>query len=178
MGKLTRSAGRVLGAGVLVLAAAGVLVSAGARIANAQPARTSTIANACDEIFAAFANLAKLHDGLKRDVAISVAQFTQAASTASPTVKSEVNTLIADLKADAASGQINRPQIVADGDAIDAACAAQATSPSGAPATGGGSTAGVQDAALFGVGGAAVLAGICVLGLARRNRPRDSPGHG
>jgi hypothetical protein len=173
MGKLMQSAGRVLVAGTLVLAVAGTLVLAGAGIANARPAITGN--NACDDIFAAFANLAKLHDGLKKDVAISVAQFTQAASTASPAIKSAVSTLIADLKEDAATGHINRQKIVADGDAIDALCAAQ---PSGAPATGGGSTAGVQDAALFGVGGATVLAGIGVLGLARRNRPRGSPGHG
>jgi hypothetical protein len=183
MGKLTRSAGRSLGAGVLMLAGVGVLVLSGAGVANAQPANaTSTSTNACDKIFATFdsfdALLSSKHPGtLKSEVAIATAEFTQAASTASPAVKSAVGVFLSDLKADAASGQVNRPKLAADGDAIVAACAAE---PNGAPATGGGSTAGVQDPALFGVGGGGVLAGIGVvgLGLARRNRPRGRPGHG
>ena len=175
MGKLTRSAGRLLGAGVLVLAGAGVLVLAGAGSAYARTAST----NACDNIFAALDSLnttfTKHPSTLKNDVALSVPQLTQAASTGSSAVKSAVGTLVSDLQADAASGSINRPKLVADGDAIVAVCSAQ---PSGAPATGGGSMAGVQDPALFGVGGAIVLAGLGVLCLARRNRPRGSPGHG
>jgi hypothetical protein len=179
MGKLTRSAGRLLGAGALMLAGVGVLVLSGAGIANAQPASTST--TACDKIFATFTSVDTLlskHPGtLKSDVAIATTEFTQAASTASPAVKGDVDTFLSDLQADAASGHINRPKLVADGDAIIAACAA---APSGAPATGGGSTAGVQDPVLFGVGGTGVLAGLGVvgLGLARRNRPQRSPGHG
>ena len=185
MGKLTRSAGRVLGAGVLVLAGAGVLALAEAGIANARPASTST--SACDKIFATFDSLNAMftkHPGSWGPVATAATEFTQDASTASPGVKSAVSTFVTDLRADVAARHVNgRPKLVADGDAIVAACAAQpsgarAAQPSGAPATGGGSTAGVQDAALFGVGGAIVLAGIGVLGLARRNRPRGSPGHG
>jgi hypothetical protein len=188
MGKLTRSAGRVLGAGALVLAGAGVLVLAGAGIANAQPARTSSStstsagASACDEYFAEFNSLGamlKKHPGAWGPVAAAATAFAQVASTAPPTVKSDIGTFVSDLRADVAARRVlSRPKLVADADAIIAACAAQATSPSGAPATGGGSTAGVQDPALFGAGGAAVLAGIGVLILARRNRPRGNPGRG
>jgi hypothetical protein len=40
--------------------------------------------------------------------------------------------------------------------------------PAGAPATGGGGTAGLQDGALFGLGGAAILAGAGFLVYRRR----------
>ena len=53
MGKLMRTAGRVLGTGVLVLTGAGVLVLAGAGIANARPASTS----ACQKIYSTLASL-------------------------------------------------------------------------------------------------------------------------
>jgi hypothetical protein len=179
MGKLTRSAGRVLGAGVLALAGAGVLVLAGAGTANARPASTSTSADACDNIFSTFDSLNAMltkHPGAWGPVATAATEFTQDASTGSPAVKSTVSTLVTDLRADVAARRVlDRPKLLADGNAIVAACSAQ---PSGAPATGGGSTAGLQDPALFGAGGAAVLAGLGVLGLARRNRPRGSPDPG
>jgi hypothetical protein len=177
MGKLTRSAGRVLGAGVLVLAGTGSLVLAGGGIATAQPSSTS--ANACDNVFAvidSFNTAFTKHPGQWALVTAAATQLTQAASTGSPTVQRTVSIFVVDLRADAAARRvISRPKLVADGDAIVAACSAQ---PSGAPATGGGSTASVQDPALFGVGGAAVLAGVGVLGLAWRNRPRTGAGHG
>jgi hypothetical protein len=180
MGKLTWSAGRVLGAGVLVLAVAGVLVLAVAGIANARPASTNT--NACDNVFATIDSLNTTmtkHPGSWAVVATGATELTQAASTGSPAVKSAVGTFVTDLQADVAARRvINRQKLVADGDAIVAACATPSAPPSGAPATGGGSAAGLQDPALFGVGGGAVLAGLGVLGLARRNRPRGSPGHG
>jgi hypothetical protein len=175
MRKFTGSAGRVLGAGILVLAGTAVLMLGGGGVASARPVSANT--NACNKIFAIFAELAKSSGSLKSEVATAAAQFTQAAAGASPTIRGGVALLVADLRADAASGHVNRPQLVADGDAINAACAA---APKGAPATGGGSTAGVQDPALFGLGGAIVLAGagVLFLGLARRNRPRGSPGPG
>jgi hypothetical protein len=40
--------------------------------------------------------------------------------------------------------------------------------PAGAPATGGGGTAGLQDGFLFGIGGVAILAGVGALGYRRR----------
>src|ERR1700685_1730912 len=100
MGRLTRSAGRLLGAGALMLAGVGVLVVSGAGIANAQPAGTSTNSNtsACNKIFATFdsfdAMLSKNSGTLKSEVATSIAAFTQAASTASPAVKSAVGTFL------------------------------------------------------------------------------------
>ena len=113
----------------------------------------------------------KAHSTPKQEVAIVATQLTQAASTAPPAVKSAVSTFVADLRAGAAAGNFDTAKTNADINAITAACAAAQTAPpSGAPATGGGSAAGVQDPALFGVGGAAVLAGLGVLGLARRNR--------
>ena len=48
--------------------------------------------------------------------------------------------------------------------------------PSGAPGTGGGSTAGITDPGLFGLGGAAVLAGIIALGFGRRWSAARRPG--
>jgi hypothetical protein len=115
---------------------------------------------------------------LKKEVAVFASELTQAASSGSPTVKKAVSTFVTDLEAGTASGSFNDPKATADSDAIEAACAAQATPPSGAPATGGGSTASMRAPALFGVGGAAVLAGIGALGLALRKRPRGSPGQG
>jgi hypothetical protein len=178
MGKLTRSAGRLLGAGIVVLAGAGIVALAGAGVANARPASTS----ACDKITATFISLGEMttqHPGAWGPVATAAAEFTQDATTGSPAVKSAVSTLVADLRADVASRHVlNRLKLGADTTAIDVACAAQATAPSGAPATGGGSTASAQDAALFGVGGTAVLAGLGVLGLARRRRPPGGESHG
>jgi hypothetical protein len=179
MGKLTRSAGRMLGAGIVVLAGAGIVVLAGAGIANARPASTSTSTTACDKIFATFDSLNVMltkHPHTWGPVVTAAAEFTQDASTGSPAVKSAVSTFVADLRVDIAARHVsNRPKLLADSNAIVVACYDQ---PSGAPATGGGSTAGAQDAALFGVGGTAVLAGLGVLGLARRNRPPTGEGHG
>jgi hypothetical protein len=174
MGKLTRTAGRVAGAAVLVLAGAGIVVLAGAGIANARPASTS----ACDKIFATVASapatitkMRKEHKTTEQAAAVVATQLTQAASTAPAAVKSAVSTFVADFEAGAAAGHFDTAKILADGNAVNAACAAaQAVPPSGAPATGGGSAAGVEDPALFGVGGAAVLAGLGALGLARRSR--------
>jgi hypothetical protein len=178
MGKLMRTAGRVLGAGVLVLAGTGVLVLAGTGIAMARPASTS----ACDKFLSAVKSLAAIHPGapgnLKKDAPLVASRLTQAASTGSPALKSAVSTYIADWEAGAAAGHLDNAKQAADSNAIVAACAALAATPSGAPATGGGSAAGVQDPVLFGVGGAAVLAGFGVLGLARRNRPRTGADHG
>ncbi len=174
MGKLAQSACRVLGTGVLVLAGAWFLLLSGAGIANAQPA--SATADACNNIFTVFTQFnAMPSTSVKNEVAFLTTGFTKAEAGTSPAVMSTVATMIADLNADAATGKVNRPKLVADGDAIIAACAAE---PAGAPATGGGSTAGVQYPALFGVGGAVLLAGIGVVSLALRNRPRHSPSRG
>lgn len=179
MGKLMSRAGRVLGTGALVMAGAGVLLLGGAGIASARPASTG----GCQKINATLASVTAMiaaHPStLEEEVASLASQLTRAASTDSSAVKSAVSTFLTDLKAGTASGKLNDPKFTANnGDAIEAACTAQVTAPGGAPATGGGSAAGVQDPGLFGVGGAAVLVGLAVLGLARRNRPRTGAGHG
>ncbi len=173
MGKLMKKAGQVLGAGVLVLAGAGVLLLAGAGIANARPVSTSACQQINTTLSSLNASLAASPTTLKNEVATISSQLTQAASTGSSAVKSAVSTFVTDLQAGAAAGNLDVAKLTADAGAITAACA-----PSGAPATGGGSTLGVQDPALFGVGGAVVLAGLVVLGLASRNRPRTNAGQG
>jgi hypothetical protein len=47
--------------------------------------------------------------------------------------------------------------------------------PSGAPQTGGGGTAGLQDGLLFGIGGLAVLGGAGSLWYRRKVKPRKLP---
>jgi hypothetical protein len=160
-----------------MLAGSWVLLLSGAGIANAQPARVSADADACDNIFTVFDqfNAMPSTTSLKNTVAFFTTGLTKAESGTSPAVMSTVAAMLADLRADEAAGKVNRPKLVADGDAIIAACAA---TPNGAPATGGGSTAGVQYPALFGVGGAVLLAGTGVVILVLRNRPRPSPRQG
>jgi hypothetical protein len=48
--------------------------------------------------------------------------------------------------------------------------------PEGAPETGGGGTAGLQDGMLFGIGGASVLAGLGFLAMRRRLARKFAPG--
>ena len=177
MGKLAQSACRVLGTGVLVLAGAWFLLLSGAGIASARPASANASADACDNIFTVFDqfNAMPSSPSLKETVAFFTTGLTKAEAGTSPAVMSTVATMLADLRADEAAGTVNRPKLVTDGDAIIAACAA---TPNGAPATGGGSTAGVQYPALFGVGGAVLLAGIGVMSVALRSRPRPSPRQG
>jgi hypothetical protein len=117
------------------------------------------------------------HLGLKKTADTVAGQLTQAASTGSPAVKSAVSTYVTDLKASAAAGNVNVAKLTADGNAVVAVCAVS-LAPKGDPATGGGSTAAIRDPALYGLGGAAVLAGIVVLGLALRNRLAAGVGQG
>jgi uncharacterized iron-regulated membrane protein len=168
---LTAAAGLVLGAGVLMMAGTA---------SAAQPAGGS----ACQQLQSTLSTIqstlpsAASNPGmLKSKIRTYAGQLEQEASSASPSVKSAVGSFVADLQA-AASGKANVSKLTADANAIGTACRAQATPPSGAPGTGGGSTAGATDPALFGVGGAAVLAGLGALGLARRNRPRNNTRHG
>lgn len=182
MRKLMGTAGLVLGAGILVLAGAGVLVLAGAGVATARPASTS----ACQQFNSTVASLdsamkqgaSNAETSLKSKVDTIASELEQAVASGSAALKSAVSTFATDIKAAVPSHHFNSPKINSDIEAIVAACATQAKAPRGAPATGGGSAAGVQDSALFGLGGAAVLAGVGTLGLARRNRPSGDPGQG
>jgi hypothetical protein len=184
-GDLVKRAGRVLGAGVVVLAAAGVLLLAGSGIANAQPASSTACQKIQATLASALTTLSTDSTGseAKKVIANLDSQLTQAASTGSSTVKSAVSTFVTDLNAGAAASNLDVAKMTADGNAIVAACAATSVpatgggrAPSGAPATGGGSAAAIQDPGLFGVGGAAVLAGLVILGLALRNRLRTAAG--
>jgi hypothetical protein len=167
----------MLATGVLVLAGTGTLMLAETGTASAQPA----ISGACQNVLKAFqsldATLEAKHSTVKADVALIASKLTKAAATGSPALKTDVQTLITDLNAGADAGSFDSAKLNADDDAIVAACAASDT-PAGAPQTGGGSTAGLQDPALFGLGGAAVLAGVVVLCLALRRRLRTRVGHG
>ena len=173
MGKLTKSAGRMLATGVLALAGTGILMMAGAGTAQAQPASTSV----CKNLTAAFASInayVKAHPGLTptAEADLVASQLTPAASTGSPAVKAAVRAYINDVKADAAANNVDLAKLNADAGVV----ATTACTPSGAPATGGGSAAGLQDPAWFGLGGAVVLAGLVVLALALRGRPRAGLG--
>jgi hypothetical protein len=170
MGRIfVRAAGLVLGTGVAALAGTGV--------ASAQPASSST---ACQQVQATLSSIqstlpqaASNPSALSSKIGTFVSQLEQEASSGPPALQSAVSTFVTDLKA-AGSGNINVAKLTSDGNAIGAACtASQVTAPGGAPATGGGSAAGSRDPLLFGLGGAAVLAGAGVLGLARRSRLRS-----
>jgi hypothetical protein len=177
MGKLTKRAGRTFATGVLVLAGTGILMLAGTGTANAQPASASACAKINSTLASLDAQLKNAHTTLKASAALIASQLTAAASNNTPPVKNAVHTFVTDLVAGADAGDLDSAKLNADANAIVAACAA-ANTPVGAPATGGGSTAGLQDPALFGLGGAAALAGIVVVGLALRNRRRTGAGYG
>jgi hypothetical protein len=166
----------MLATGILVLAGTAILMSAGAGTAYAQPIST----NVCHQIGAAFDHLNATFNadiktmGLQGAAALAEKELTQAASPGSPAVRSAMAVYVADLKKRAAGVHLDTAELLAAGNAVVLA----ACTPSGAPATGGGSTAGLQDPALFGLGGAVLLAGVVVLRLAARNRPRVSAGRG
>lgn len=193
MGNLTKRAGHTLATGVLVLAGTGILMLAGTGTANARPAVSTACRNITTTLQSLNSTLATHHSTLKASAALISSRLTQAASTGTPQVKSAVHTFVTDLVTGADADNLDSAKLNADADAVVAACAATTTSagapaasatpsagatPSGAPATGGGSAAGLQDPALFGLGGAAVLAGVVVLGMAVRKRLRTRMGHG
>jgi hypothetical protein len=171
MGQLTKRAGRILGAVALLLAGTGVLLLAGTGTANARPA-----GNVCQDIATTLTNLdttlSTSHLSVEAEITLIASKYTQAASTGSPAVKSAVRKLVADLEAEGAKRTLDVAKLEADNNAVIlVACA-----PKGDPATGGGSTAGLQDPALFGLGGAVVLAGVVILCLTPRIRLRTSMG--
>jgi hypothetical protein len=177
-----RRAGRTLMAGFLVLTGAGFLMLSGTGIAYAQPAATPA---ACTELLTALksynatldANVAKF----KTDHAAFIAaadnygsEVTKIASQGSPALRSAAKTYVTDYEGEVAANDINTARLTADADRMNVL----ACTPKGAPATGSGSPAALQDPALFGAGGAAVLAGLIVVGLALRNRSRTGVDHG
>jgi hypothetical protein len=170
--------GRALTAGCLTLAWTGFLTLSGAGVAHAQPLKAPA---ACTELTAtatAFdATLKKNTAKFKADHAAYVAavdnygnQVLKIASQGSPAARSAAKTYVTDLEAGTVANDNNNVRITADIDRL----AFAVCQPKGAPATGGGSSAGLQDPALFGAGGALALAGFAVVGLAARRRPRPS----
>jgi hypothetical protein len=159
---LTGTTGFMLSAGVVALAGTGV--------ASAQTTSNST---ACQQIQGTLSSIqstlpqaASNPKMLSSKIGAYASQLKKASATGSPALQKAVNSFVADLQA-AGSGKVNVSKLTSDAGAITAACKAsapsQAKAPSGAPSTGGGSTSGVQDPALIGLGGAS-----------RRNRFRSA----
>ena len=171
-----RRTGRALTAGSLALASAGFLTLTGAGVAHAQPLKTPA---ACTRLLAtatAFnAMVEKNQAKFKADHAAYLAavdnygnQVLKVASQGSPAAQSAAKAYATDLEAETAALDLNKAKI----DAEIARLATALCQPKGAPGTGGGSSAGLQDPALFGAGGALALAGAAIVGLAVRRRPR------
>jgi hypothetical protein len=160
----------------------------GTGIARAQTAAAPT---ACNELTAAFnemaptvtAEVAKFQADkagsakAKADYAAYLTtvhnfgnKLTQIASQGSPAFRSATKVYVTDYESEVKNNDLNPARIKADTTRMGiAACL-----PKGAPATGGGSSAGLQDPALLGAGGAAALAGLVVVALSLRTRSRTS----
>ena len=177
------STGRALTAGILVLTGAGFLMLSGTGIARAQPVATSTV---CTELGAAeksftatlTAHGAKYyvthHSALVAAVDDYGSQVLKVTAQGSPALQSAAKTYVTYNETATAARDVNAARLNADFDRV----VVLACTPNGAPATGGGSSAGLQDPALLGAGGAAALAGFVVVGLALRRRSRTSVEHG
>jgi hypothetical protein len=173
--------GRVLAVASLALAWAGFLTLPGADVAQAQPLKVPAACIQLTTTIKAFnatvqKNLAKF----KTDHAAYLAavdnygnQVLKVASQGSPAARSAAKTYVTELEAEVAASDLNQAKIDAEFSRLTSAVCV----PKGAPATGGGSLVGLQDPALFGAGGALALAGVAVVGLAARRRPRPSAVH-
>jgi hypothetical protein len=168
---------RTLTAGFLTLTGAGFLTLSGTGIAQAQPAATPSACSQIRTVFQSFT--AALNTDIKQHAPHATAMtavdkfgndIIKLAAHGSPALRSAAKTLATDYETELAANKINTARLQADNDRFDVL----ACTPKGAPRTGGGSSAGIQDPALFGAGGAAALAGLVVIGLSLRNRPRTS----
>jgi hypothetical protein len=170
----------MLTAGFLVLTGTGSLVLSGAGIAQAQPA--ASIPATCTELLAvnkAFNATLDAHGTAYYQAHYSVLittvdnygnQLLKIAAQGSPALQSATKTFVDYYEASTVAKDFNQARFTADANRMNIA----ACTPAGAPRTGGGSSAGLQDPALFGVGGGAALAGFAVIGLTLRRRPRAS----
>jgi hypothetical protein len=154
----------------------------GAGIAHATPA---AIPATCTELLAASKSFnVTLHANVKKfdtDHAALVAavdnygnHILKITSQGSPALQSAAKTYVTDYETETVGNDINTARLVADSNRMSVL----ACTPKGAPRTGGGSSAGLRDPALFGAGGAAVLAGLVVVGLTLRNRSRTTADQG
>lgn len=177
------STGRTLTAGILVLTGTGFLMLSGAGIAWAQPVAVPAI---CTELGAAessFTATLEAHGATyyaTHDSALVTAvdnygsQVLKITAQGSPALQTAAKTFVTYDETATAARDVNSARLNADSDRLTIL----ACTPNGAPATGGGSSAGLQDPALFGAGGATALAGFVVAGLALRHRSRTSVEHG
>jgi hypothetical protein len=157
---------------------------AGGGIAHARPA--AALPATCTELLAANKSLNATLDAhgtkyyaahyatLETTVDNYGNQILQITSHGSPALQSAAKAYVTLYETETAGRTFDAAKFNADSDRMDVL----ACTPKGAPATGGGSSAGLQDPVLFGAGGAAALAGLVVVGLALRNRSRTSPEHG
>jgi hypothetical protein len=158
----------------------GVLVAGALTLLVGTPAGAQS-SSACSQVESTLTSIQKQlpqasSSALASKIGGFVTQLETESASAPPSVKSAVGAFVTDLKA-AAGGKINVAKLTADANAIGTACtSAAATAPTGAPQTGAGSTAGLQDASLL-YGGAALVAAGGVLagfGIRRRRRARTS----
>jgi hypothetical protein len=179
-----RRTGRTLTAGFLVLTGTGFLLLSGTGIAHAEPAGAPAPAT-CSKLLATTTNwTATLKANEKKfttDHAAYVAavdnygnEVTEDVSQGSPALRAAAKTFVTDLETEIAAEDFDAARINADSNRLNVL----ACTPAGAPATGGGSSAAVQDPGLFVVGGAAALGGFVVVGRALRSRPRTSVARG
>jgi hypothetical protein len=177
-----RKTSRTLTAGFVVLTGTGALMLSGAGIAQAAPAAVPVT---CTGLLAASTRFdATLHANAKKfntDHAALVAavdnygnQVLKITSQGSPALQSAAKTYVTDYETETAAFDLNAARITADSNRMSVL----ACTPRGAPRTGGGSSAGLRDPGLFGAGGAAVLAGLVVVGLTLRNRSRTGADQG
>jgi hypothetical protein len=171
-----RKTSRTLTAGLLALGGSGFLLLSGAGAAQAAPAGAPAPA-ICTQLLAATksytatlkANQKKFetdHTAYLAAVDNYGSEVTRITSTGSPALQSAAKTYVTDLETEIAAFDINQARLNTDDDRM----AVLACTPTGAPRTGGGSSAGLQDPTLFGAGGAAALAGLVVVGLTLRGR--------
>jgi hypothetical protein len=158
------------GTGFLTLSAAGI---AHAKAKPVPAACTELIAAGNSYVATIKANEAKFaHDHAAYVAAVDKFgnEIKKITSTGSPALRRAAKTYVTDLETETAANQLNTARLSADSDRMSVL----ACTPSGAPRTGGGSTAAVPDPVLFGAGGATVLGGLIVVGLTLRSRPRTS----
>lgn len=174
-----RRTGRTLAAGFLVLTGTGSVMLSGAGIAQAQPAAAPAT---CTELLAASSTFTKMLDA--HGTAYYAAHYSalitavdnygnqvlKIAAQGTPAFQSAAKTFVAYYEASTVARDLNQARFTADSNRMNIA----ACTPKGAPRTGGGSSAGLQDRALLGTGGGAALAGFAVIGLTLWRRPRTS----
>lgn len=160
----------VIGTAALILGAAAVLLAlpAAASAQSASGGGCQQIESTLSQIDSTLPRVATNPKALSNKVTSFAKTLELAAATEPTPVQRAVGTFVADLRA-AGAGHPNVSRLTSDANAVGTACQA-AAAPSGAPATGGGSTAGLQDVTLFGVGAAVVLAGVGFLAAASLRR--------